>query len=87
MNTHRPLYDALERAVSRGDHVDTDHVDQHVARLYLHDFEQSGIHLDGTSRERVVQLTDHALQVCVRARVCGGEGAGRLDVVVMWLRG
>ncbi|XP_043242923.1 mitochondrial intermediate peptidase-like [Amphibalanus amphitrite] len=63
MNTHRPLYDALERAVAHGDHVHTDGVDQHVARLYLHDFEQSGIHLDGASRERVVQLTDHALQV------------------------
>ena len=65
MNTHRPLYAALEHAVSEGDHVATDEVDRHVARLYLHDFEQSGIHLDETNRERVVQLTDHALQVSV----------------------
>ncbi|XP_037075644.1 mitochondrial intermediate peptidase-like [Pollicipes pollicipes] len=63
MNTLQPLYAALERCVSAGDQVATDGIDEHVARLYLHDFEQSGIHLDEASRERVVQMTDLALQV------------------------
>jgi intermediate peptidase len=38
-------------------------VDQHVARLFLFDFEQSGIHLPEAERKRVVALNDSILHV------------------------
>lgn len=39
----------------------TDAVDEHVAKLFLFDFEQSGIHLDEKKRSRVVYLNDFIL--------------------------
>lgn len=49
MNTNVPLYQSLRDVVERGDSLSTqpyDDVDRRVARLFLNDFEQCGIHLD-----------------------------------------
>ena len=49
MNTNVPLYQSLRDVVERGDSLSTqpyDDVDRWVARLFLNDFEQCGIHLD-----------------------------------------
>ena len=49
MNTNVPLYQSLRDVVERGDSLSTqpyDDVDCRVARLFLNDFEQCGIHLD-----------------------------------------
>ena len=40
------------------DVTETDSVDEHVAQLFLFDFEQSGIHLEQEKRARVVYLND-----------------------------
>lgn len=49
---------ALKKVVSTHDIVPTDTVDNHVAQLFLLDFEQSGIHLSDDRRAKVVYLND-----------------------------
>lgn len=61
LNTHRKLYDSLQDVVHHGDKFPTTEVDKHVARLFLFDFEQSGIHLDKVQRHRVVNLNKSIL--------------------------
>ncbi|KAG7163158.1 Mitochondrial intermediate peptidase-like [Homarus americanus] len=61
LNTHRKLYDSLREVVQHGDKIPTTDVDRHVARLFLFDFEQSGIHLDEAQRRRVVSLNESIL--------------------------
>ncbi|XP_066987964.1 mitochondrial intermediate peptidase isoform X1 [Macrobrachium rosenbergii] len=61
LNTHRQLYDALLDVVKNGDTFPTSDVDQHVGKLFLFDFEQSGIHLDESKRRRVVSLNESIL--------------------------
>ncbi|XP_033233751.1 mitochondrial intermediate peptidase [Drosophila pseudoobscura] len=63
LNTHKPLYQALRKVVEQGDLKPTTEVDQHVARLFLFDFEQCGIHLPEAERLRVVRLNDYILQL------------------------
>ena len=63
LNTHKDLYLALRKVVEEGDHMDTTEVDKHVAKLFLFDFEQSGIHLKDEERDKVVRLNDYILQL------------------------
>ncbi|KAH8272625.1 hypothetical protein KR018_010190 [Drosophila ironensis] len=63
LNTHKPLFQALSQVVEQGDTQPTSEVDQHVARLFLFDFEQCGIHLPEQERLRVVRLNDAILQL------------------------
>ncbi|KAK6630661.1 hypothetical protein RUM43_014646 [Polyplax serrata] len=63
LNTYKPLYDALKNVVERGDVVPTTEVDNHVSKLFLFDFEQSGIHLPETEREKVVDLNEKVLSI------------------------
>ena len=57
------LFQALAKVVHEGDSFPESDVDKHVARLFLLDFLQSGIHLDDDSRKMVVKLNDRILQV------------------------
>ncbi|PSN48217.1 Mitochondrial intermediate peptidase [Blattella germanica] len=63
LNTHRELYSALREVVDSQDKFPTSAVDEHVARLFLFDFEQCGIHLPETDRRKVVALNDSILQL------------------------
>lgn len=63
LNTNKPLYDVLKNVVENGDIVPLDPIDEHVAKLFLYDFEQSGIHLDEEKRKLVVQLNEFILHV------------------------
>ncbi|KAG5326011.1 MIPEP peptidase, partial [Acromyrmex heyeri] len=63
LNTHRELYDSLKQVTSNGDTQMTSDIDDHVAKLFLFDFEQCGIHLPEKQRRRVVKLNDYILQV------------------------
>lgn len=63
LNTNKRLYTALKAVVEKGDVVPTTEEDDHVSKLFLFDFEQSGIHLDDSTRKEVVSLNDYALQV------------------------
>ena len=45
LNTNVAIYDALRGAYNHGDVEKWDDVDRFVARMFLADFEQSGIHL------------------------------------------
>ncbi|XP_067632833.1 mitochondrial intermediate peptidase isoform X2 [Eurosta solidaginis] len=63
LNTHKPLYEALSNVVANGDSIPTTEVDKHVSKLFLFDFEQSGIHLPDKEREKVVRLNDYILQL------------------------
>lgn len=62
LNTNRELYQAIRTVSESGDLFSTTDVDEHVARLFLFDFEQSGIHLQESDRQRVVALNDDILQ-------------------------
>lgn len=64
LNTHSEIYNSLRNVVNNGDIQETSIVDDHVAKLFLFDFEQCGIHLPESKRENVVQLNDYILQVC-----------------------
>lgn len=57
LNTERRLYDALKE--SKFD----DKLDEHVASLFLFDFEQCGIHLDDDKRKLVWQLNESILKL------------------------
>ncbi|GJQ73698.1 hypothetical protein Trydic_g14033 [Trypoxylus dichotomus] len=63
LNTDIHLYNSLKTVVKNGDIVSTDDTDDHVAKLFLFDFEQSGIHLSESDRNKIVQLNDYILQV------------------------
>lgn len=63
LNTHRELYDALKQVTSNDDTQVTSDIDNHVAKLFLFDFEQCGIHLPERQRRKVVELNDYILQV------------------------
>ncbi|XP_017015273.1 mitochondrial intermediate peptidase [Drosophila takahashii] len=63
LNTNKPIYQALSKVVEHGDQFPTSEVDRHVARLFLFDFEQCGIHLAEEERLRVVRLNDYILQL------------------------
>lgn len=63
LNTHKDLYLSLLNTIQNGDKFETTPIDDHVAKLFLFDFEQSGIHLDEESRKLVVQLNEYILHV------------------------
>lgn len=53
----------MKEVVSKGDKIPTNEIDNHVAGLFLFDFEQSGIHLSEPERQRVVALNDAILHL------------------------
>lgn len=63
LNTHKPLYKALKNVVDTKDTFETNAIDDHVAKLFLFDFEQCGIHLEEKQRQKVVYLNDTILQL------------------------
>lgn len=63
LNTHKELYEKLKNVSANGDIVQMDELDKHVVDLFLFDFEQSGIHLDETARQKVVYLNDCILRL------------------------
>ncbi|GLV37723.1 uncharacterized protein CBL_13996 [Carabus blaptoides fortunei] len=63
LNTNYELYAALKNVVDNGDIMNTTDVDKHVARLFLFDFEQCGIHLPESERRQVVELNDAILHL------------------------
>lgn len=58
LNTNVELYEALKKVAVEGDIVPTTDLDKRVTQLFLHDFQQSGIHLDEEKRRRFVELND-----------------------------
>lgn len=63
LNTHKELYRALKNVVDSKDTFETNAIDDHVAKLFLFDFEQCGIHLEEKHRQKVVYLNDTILQL------------------------
>ncbi|XP_073989933.1 mitochondrial intermediate peptidase [Rhodnius prolixus] len=63
LNTNRNLYDSLKSVIVHGDKQPTTVVDNHVASLFLFDFEQCGIHLPEHERSEVVALNDYILHL------------------------
>lgn len=61
LNTHRELFQSLKDVVDNGDIVETTAIDDHVAKLFLFDFEQCGIHLEEELRKKVVMLNESIL--------------------------
>ncbi|XP_055374627.1 mitochondrial intermediate peptidase [Condylostylus longicornis] len=63
LNVHKELFQALQYVVNNGDLMKTSAIDQHVAKLFLFDFEQSGIHLEESYRKKVVEINEAILQI------------------------
>ncbi|GFT63196.1 mitochondrial intermediate peptidase [Trichonephila clavipes] len=63
LNTNKELYDKLKYVTKNGDICSTDHIDNYIADLFLFDFEQSGIHLDQETRDKIVAFNDYILHV------------------------
>lgn len=57
LNTDRRLYDSLKPLDFKDD------LDNYVARLFMFDFEQSGIHLDDDNRCRLLQLNESIIRL------------------------
>lgn len=57
LNTDRRLYNSLKKSKFN------DELDDHVAKLFLFDFEQCGIHLDDEKRRLVLQLNESILKL------------------------
>ena len=62
LNTNIGIYSALKESVEKGDKFPETQVDKHVAKLFLQDFHQCGIHLGEKDREEVVNITDRILR-------------------------
>jgi len=80
LNTHTGIFIKLQAAVQDGDINHESDVDKHVAKLFLQDFLQCGIHLPDAEREKVVELNDSILRLgqqfsagCHRPRVIAPE--------------
>ena len=63
LNTHTGIFHKLSAAVEVGDINTESEVDSHVAKLFLQDFLQCGIHLPDAEREKVVLLNDKILRI------------------------
>ncbi|KZO96541.1 mitochondrial intermediate peptidase [Calocera viscosa TUFC12733] len=62
LNTDIELHDALTAFLKDAEMLaNTTYEEQQVARIFLYDFEKSGIHLPGPDRQRCVQLSDDIL--------------------------
>ncbi|MCL4132360.1 UNVERIFIED_CONTAM: hypothetical protein GTU68_064770 [Idotea baltica] len=61
LNTNKALYDSLKEVTIHGDKFPTTEVDDHVAKLFSFDFEQSGIHLSDDKRVQVADLNEKIL--------------------------
>nr|CAG4640697.1 EOG090X02LQ [Eulimnadia texana] len=73
LNTHVDLYQNLRNAAEKGDVSQTTPMDDHVANLFLFDFEQSGIQLPEKKREQVVDLNEYILYLGQRFSAAAHE--------------
>ena len=53
----------MKKVVEEGDLMPTCDIDKYVGKLFLFDFEQSGIHLPEAKRKEVVHLNEYILQL------------------------
>jgi len=60
-NTNLNLYRSIKHVTDNGDVYNETDTDKHVAKLFLRDFEQSGIHLNEKCREYIVKLNNEIL--------------------------
>jgi len=88
LNTHIGIYSALKNAVEHGDVFEESEVDKHVAKLFLQDFHQCGIHLSDSERNDVVELNDRILRLgqAFSSR-CHAARAVRADLLPQQVRG
>lgn len=57
LNTDKRLYNSLQHSQFK------DEIDRHVAKLFMVDFEQSGIHLDNDKKDQVLDLNESILRL------------------------
>ena len=73
LNTNYELYCRLRHSLENEAEVrraQLDDCDKRVCRLFLVDFEQSGIHLDKSCRDRFVAINDRLVSVLMKFQIC-----------------
>ena len=63
LNTNTGLHRALRTLMDSSEFTSYDEVTRRTAEIFMHDFEISGIHLDGAAREEVVKLNNQILEL------------------------
>ncbi len=70
LNTNQRLYTKLSESLKHNEHMNgklkMDECDKRVCKLFLIDFEQSGIHLDETIRNQFVQTNNELVDVLTK---------------------
>jgi hypothetical protein len=70
LNTNRPLYLKLKESVDNTDAATRlDECDKRVSRLFIIDFELSGIHLDEKVRRNFVQVNDQLINLLMKFQI------------------
>lgn len=72
LNTNYELYSKLKSSLkdkSNQDLVNMDECDKRVCNLFLIDFEQSGIHLDQSKRNKFVKINDQLVDVLMKFQI------------------
>lgn len=58
LNTNVDIHRALQNVIDNGDIFETTSIDDRVAKLFMFDFEQSGIHLEEHKRQSFVKINE-----------------------------
>lgn len=61
LNTDPRLYQSLKSTLNEP--INEDNIDEYVTKLFINDFEQSGIHLDDKKRETILHLNENILRI------------------------
>jgi intermediate peptidase len=72
LNTNLELYKKLRTFYETADenkHFEIDECDKRVTKLYLADFEQSGIHLDEDNRRNFVQVNNKLIEILMKFQI------------------
>jgi mitochondrial intermediate peptidase len=70
LNTNLELYNKLKEFYINSDHdLKVDECDKRVTKLYLADFEQSGIHLDEKNRKKFVQINNKLIELLTKFQI------------------
>jgi intermediate peptidase len=79
LNTNHELYQKLKQSLEQDSNESLDECDRRVCKLFLVDFEQSGIHLDSSYRDKFVAINDQLVNILMKFQI-QSQQASELNV-------